>query len=55
MPDKFMSITKIKEVAGLMAANVRGGTVAKRSTEDEIAMFVEEGKNVKKQRKWIKL
>ena len=37
MPDKFMSITKIKEVAGLMAANVRGGTVAKRSTEDEIA------------------
>lgn len=37
MHPPIMSPQKLKEVAGLMAANVRGGAVAKRSLEDEIA------------------
>ena len=36
MKDKIVSLSKLKEVAELMAENVRGGTVAKRSLEDEI-------------------
>lgn len=36
MRDKIVPISKLKEVAELLAANVRGGAVAKRSTEDEI-------------------
>ena len=36
MRDKIVSPSKLREVAGLMAENVRGGTVAKRSIEDEI-------------------
>lgn len=36
MQDKIVSPSKLKEVAELMAQNVRGGTVAKRSIEDEI-------------------
>ena len=37
MPEKIISFAKLKEVAGLMAANVRGGAVAKRDIQDEIA------------------
>lgn len=37
MPEKILSFTKMKEVGGLMAANVRGGAVAKRDIQDEIA------------------
>ena len=37
MPEKILSFSKIKEVGGLMAANVRGGAVAKRDLQDEIA------------------
>lgn len=36
MRDKIVSLSKLREVAELMAQNVRGGTVAKRSIEDEI-------------------
>jgi hypothetical protein len=36
MRDKIVSLSKLREVAGLMAENVRGGTVAKRSLEDEL-------------------
>lgn len=36
MKDKIVSLSKLKEVSELMAENVRGGTVAKRSIEDEI-------------------
>ena len=37
MPEKIVSFAKLKEVAGLMAANVRGGAMAKRDLQDEIA------------------
>ena len=37
MQPPIMSRQKLMEVAGLMAANVRGGAVAKRKIEDEIA------------------
>ena len=37
MRDKIVSPTKLKKVAELMAANIRGGAVAKRGIEDEIA------------------
>ena len=37
MPEKILSFAKMKEVGGLMAANVRGGAVAKRDIRDEIA------------------
>ena len=37
MPEKIVSFAKLKEVAGLMAANVRGGATAKRDVRDEIA------------------
>lgn len=37
MPEKILSFAKIKEVAELMAANVRGGATAKRDLQDEIA------------------
>lgn len=36
MAHKILPISKMKEVAELMAGNVRGGTQAKKSTEDEI-------------------
>lgn len=36
MRDKIVSLSKLREVAELMAQNVRGGTVAKRNIEDEI-------------------
>ena len=36
MRDKIVSLSKLREVAELMAQNVRGGTVAKRSLEDEL-------------------
>lgn len=37
MRDKIVSPVKLKQVAGLMAANVRGGATAKRDLEDELA------------------
>lgn len=37
MRDKIVSPAKLKQVADLMAANVRGGASAKRSLEDELA------------------
>ena len=37
MPEKIISPVKLKEVAELMAANVRGGATAKRDIQDEIA------------------
>lgn len=37
MPEKIVSFAKLKEVAGLMAANIRGGATAKRDVRDEIA------------------
>lgn len=37
MRDKIVSSAKLKQVADLMAANVRGGASAKRSLEDELA------------------
>ena len=37
MRDKIVSPVKLKQVAGLMAANVRGGATAKRDIEDELA------------------
>ena len=37
MRDKIVSPAKLKQVAELMAANVRGGATAKRDTEDELA------------------
>jgi hypothetical protein len=37
MKNKIVSMAKLKRVAELMAANVRGGAVAKHDTEDEIA------------------
>ena len=37
MRDKIVSISKLKRVAELMASNVRGGAVAKRDIEDELA------------------
>lgn len=37
MPEKILSFAKIKEVAELMAANVRGGATAKKDVQDEIA------------------
>ena len=37
MPQRIMSFAKMKEVAGLMASNVRGGATAKRDVADEIA------------------
>lgn len=36
MQQKIVPLAKLKEVEELMAGNVRGGTVAKKSTEDEI-------------------
>ena len=36
MKDKIVSLAKLKQVAELMATNVRGGAVAKRDVEDEI-------------------
>ena len=37
MRDKIVSLSKLKQVAGLMASNVRGGATAKRGIEDELA------------------
>ena len=37
MRNKIVSMAKLKQVAELMASNVRGGAVAKRDIEDEIA------------------
>jgi D-ribose pyranose/furanose isomerase RbsD len=37
MKNKIVSMAKLKRVTELMAANVRGGAVAKYDTEDEIA------------------
>lgn len=37
MREKIVSPAKLKQVAELMATNVRGGAMAKRSLEDEIA------------------
>lgn len=36
MVNKIVPLSKLKEVEGLMAGNVKGGAVAKRTTEDEI-------------------
>lgn len=36
MPQKIVPLSKLKEVQELMAGNVKGGAVAKRTTEDEI-------------------
>ena len=37
MREKIVSMAKLKQVAELMASNVRGGATAKRDIEDEIA------------------
>lgn len=37
MRDKIVSLSKLKQVAELMASNVRGGAAAKRDLEDELA------------------
>lgn len=37
MRDKIVSLSKLKQVAELMASNVRGGATAKRGIEDELA------------------
>ena len=37
MRDKIVSLSKLKQVAGVVAANVRGGASAKRDLKDEIA------------------
>lgn len=37
MRDKIVSPAKLEQVAGLMATNVKGGALVKRSTEDELA------------------
>ena len=36
MREKIVSIAKLKQVAELMASNIRGGAVAKRDIEDEL-------------------
>lgn len=37
MRDKIVSLSKLKQVAELMASNVRGGAAAKKDLEDELA------------------
>ena len=37
MRDKIVSLSKLKQVAELMASNVRGGAVAQQDLEDEVA------------------
>lgn len=48
MPEQILSPSKIKEVTELMAGNVRGGAVAKRSVEDEIADLRRKRKEMQK-------
>lgn len=48
MPEPILSPSKIKEVTELMAGNVRGGAVAKKSVEDEIADLRRKRKEMQK-------
>lgn len=50
MPEKILPLSKIREVAELMAQNVRGGAVAKKDTRDEIAAAKRLGKELKRRR-----
>ena len=49
MQQKIVPLAKLKEVQELMAGNVKGGTVAKKTTEDEIKEIRAKRKQMNKQ------
>ena len=51
MQQKIVPLAKLKEVEEIMAGNVKGGTIAKRTIEDEVKEVRQRRKQKQKQLK----